>query len=138
LPPFKQRWQAGLVSVLALITLGLISESTTPPEVKVHETIPGIKTPKPNVSEKGGMSHAQITGALYGTLLGHIDACGITVQGWHAKAMGQQVSNLAKNDDDRELAIGMTYSMKASAQKSPTMKCADVRAALKQLEKELR
>ena len=84
------------------------------------------------------MSQAQIMAALYGVIIGHVDACGLTLQPWLVEAMGQKISRLASDDDDRELAIGLVQSMVAEAQKSPSMTCTEVRDSLKQLEMELR
>ena len=70
---------------------------------------------------KAQMSEAQIMGGLYGVLIGHLDGCGLTVQRWHVEAMGRQITNLASNDDDRELAIGMIRSMSRTLRRADSM-----------------
>ena len=84
------------------------------------------------------MSKAEALASIYGVILGHIDRCGLTVQPWHAEAMGRAISNAATSDADRDRALSLLRQIQNSAVKRPSMTCEETRGVLKQSEDELR
>ena len=89
-------------------------------------------------SGSAAMSKAEGLAMIYGLILGHIDRCGLTIQPWHATAMGKAISKAATSDAERDGAIILARQTQKQAASAPQWTCEQTRMILKQSADELR
>ncbi len=82
-------------------------------------------------------SQAEVMAAMYGTIIGHADQCGYSIQSWHAQKMGERIASLAVDRSDEDRAVAMFRRTSEIVQQSPTMSCEDARAVHSASEQEL-
>ena len=82
-------------------------------------------------------SEAEILGAMYGTVIGNIDHCNITLNRSLVERMGERLAATAKSSADKDRAIIMFQQVGEAAQQNPTMDCETVRWVLELIKEEL-